>query len=119
MINVRKRPLILTHTHTPEAPASPDISIKQTGPTSIEARWIVPSTLVSESIYLLDYTGASTGQVTLTGSSADNFELDGLQNGMFFQMTIISLSSDPTEIYSSPTFSNVLRMGMYSILQFL
>ena len=96
------------------AETSPILFIEQESPTSIQARWVLPTDVNSREYgYRLNYIGGSNGSVDIEGRYTNNHIITGLKNGANYTMFIVTIvTSDSVTLPSSPVESNLLPLGM-------
>ena len=99
------------------APEPRCLFIEQTGPTSIQAYWVIPRHSSGSNSYRITYRGGSSGYVNIDDGLTSSVVITGLKNGANYTMSIITISPVSDHLPSIQTESNFLQLGMY-ILQF-
>ena len=88
--------------HVAVASAPNNVRAVQENQTSIHLYWSPPSPLGDTTGYIISYTGGSSGSVTVSGGSIDNYLLTGLVMETRYTISIVATSehffSDSLEI---------------------
>ena len=96
----------------PVASAPTNLMAVQEGPTSIRVSWSPPTPLGDTTGYRIYYSGGSSGSVSVSDGSTDNYLLTGLLNEESYNVSIVATSQHfPSE---NVTVMNVdLGMSVY------
>ena len=81
---------------TPVASAPNNVRAVQENQTSIHLYWTPPSPLGDTTGYIISYTGGSSGIVTVSGGSIDNYLLTGLVMDSSYTISIVATSEHLT-----------------------
>ena len=92
-----------------ESAEPPCLSIRQIGPTSIQAEWTPSIYLTDDDGFQLSYTGGSSGSVHIENHNTNSHIFTGLKNEANYTMTIYT--TNEYNIPSRETVSNLLHMG--------
>jgi len=110
----------------PVASAPTNLTAVQEGPTGIRVQWSPPTPQGDTTGYRIYYSGGSSGSVDVSGGSADNHLLTGLQNGASYNISIVATSdhffSNHVEYPNTITLSELLHWritGAYALIRSL
>ena len=78
--------------HVAVASAPNNVRAVQETQTSIHLYWTPPTPLGDTTGYIISYTGGSSGSVTVSGGSIDNYLLTGLVMDSSYTISIVATS---------------------------
>ena len=101
----------------PVATPPTNLMAVQNGPTTIRASWSPPNLLGNTTGYRIYYSGGSSGSMSFSDGSTDNYLLTGLQNGDIYTISIVTLTTNSSQLLPSDTVTVMnIGLGMYKYI---